>query len=129
MGAEAGEGHDPANRGPAHARRSGALLTDIERVFRDHYGRAVSALVRILGDISLAEDAVQDAFAVALQRWPADGTPPSPAGWIITTARNRAIDRARRESSREERHAQAAALLARDQPEETEEAVRDDQLR
>jgi RNA polymerase sigma-70 factor (ECF subfamily) len=98
-------------------------------VFRDHYGRAVSVLVRLLGDITAAEDAVQDAFAMAVQRWPADGTPPSPVGWIITTARNRAIDRVRRESSREERHAQAAMLLLRDEPEYSEEAVRDDQLR
>jgi RNA polymerase sigma-70 factor (ECF subfamily) len=106
------------------------LLTDIERVFRDHYGRAVSVLVRVFGDISLAEDAVQDAFSVALQRWPADGTPPSPAGWIITTARNRAIDRVRRESSRDERHAHAAMLLAQDaNQQQAEDAVHDDQLR
>ena len=64
------------------------------------------------GDIDLAEEAVQDAFTVALQRWPATGLPPSPAGWIITTARNRAIDRLRREASREDRHAQAALLHA-----------------
>jgi len=86
--------------------------------------------VRVFGDISVAEDAVQDAFSVALQRWPADGTPPSPAGWIVTTARNRAIDRVRRESSRDERHAQAAMLLAQQaSEEEAEDAVRDDQLR
>jgi len=86
--------------------------------------------VRVFGDIAVAEDAVQDAFAIALQRWPADGTPPSPAGWIITTARNRAIDRARRESSRDDRHAQAAMLLAPDtHEEEPEDAVHDDQLR
>ena len=88
----------------------------------------MSVLVRVFGDISIAEDAVQDAFATAVQRWPADGTPPSPVGWIITTARNRAIDRVRRESSREERQAQAALLVARE-PDHTEEAVRDDQLR
>ena len=98
-------------------------------MFRDHYGRAVSVLVRLLGDITLAEDAVQDAFAMALQRWPADGAPPSPVGWIITTARNRAIDRVRREASREERHAQAALLVLRDEPDYSEEAVHDDQLR
>ena len=86
--------------------------------------------MRVFGDIAVAEDAVQDAFAIALQRWPADGTPPSPAGWIITTARNRAIDRARRESSRDDRHAQAAMLLAPDtHEEEPEDAVHDDQLR
>src|SRR6266851_9597073 len=58
---------------------------DIERVFREEYGRAVSVLVRVFGDIDIAEDAVQDAFARAVVRWPEDGLPPSPAGWIITT--------------------------------------------
>ena len=71
---------------------------------------------------------MQDAFAVAVQRWPADGLPPSPAGWIITTARNRAIDRLRREASREDRHAQAALLHTRGEPAE-EGPVRDDRLR
>jgi RNA polymerase sigma-70 factor (ECF subfamily) len=103
----------------------------VERVFREEYGRAVAVLVRVFGDITIAEEAVQDAFATALQRWPAGGLPPSPAGWIITTARNRAIDRLRRESSRADRHAQAALLHARDQPAEEEEEgpVRDDRLR
>jgi RNA polymerase sigma-70 factor (ECF subfamily) len=101
---------------------------EIERVFRDEYGRAVAILVRVFGDIDVAEEAVQDAFTVAVQRWPATGLPPSPAGWIITTARNRAIDRLRREASREDRHAQAALLHARGEPHE-EGAVRDDRLR
>ncbi|WP_336207039.1 RNA polymerase sigma factor [Nonomuraea sp. LPB2021202275-12-8] len=100
----------------------------IERVFTEEYGRAVAVLVRVFGDIDIAEEAVQDAFAVAVQRWPADGPPPSPAGWIITTARNRAIDRLRRESSRQDRHAQAALLHASDEPAE-EGPVRDDRLR
>jgi len=82
----------------------------IERVFREEYGRAVAVLVRGFGDIDLAEEAVQEAFAAAAERWTASGPPPSPAGWIITTARNRAIDRLRRESTREDRHAQAALL-------------------
>jgi RNA polymerase sigma-70 factor (ECF subfamily) len=101
---------------------------DIERVFREEYGRAVAVLVRHFGDIDFAEEAVQDAFAVALQRWPSSGLPPSPAGWIITTARNREIDRRRREASRDERHAQAARLQAGGPPGE-EEAVQDDRLR
>lgn len=101
----------------------------IEAVFAEHYGRAVASLIRVFGDIGVAEDAVQDAFAAALQRWPADGLPPSPPGWIITTARNRAIDRLRRESSRADRHAQAALLHAEDAPEEPAGAVRDDRLR
>ena len=81
-------------------------------VFREEYGRAVAVLVRVFGDIDIAEDAVQDAFAAAVARWPEAGPPPSPAGWIITTARNRAIDRLRREASRADRHAQAALLHA-----------------
>ncbi|HWB36591.1 MAG TPA: sigma factor, partial [Rugosimonospora sp.] len=76
-------------------------------MFRDEYGRAVAVLTRVLGDLDLAEDAVQDAFATAAQRWPAGGVPPSPAGWLITTARNRAIDRLRREAARADKHAQA----------------------
>ena len=85
-------------------------LADVERVFREEYGRAVAVLTRVLGDIDLAEDAVQDAFAEAAKRWPAAGLPPSPAGWIITTARNRAIDRLRREAARAGKQAQAALL-------------------
>ena len=105
---------------------------EIERVFRAEYGRAVSVLVRVCGDIDTAEEAVQDAFATALERWPHGGVPPSPAGWIITTARNRAVDRFRRESSRDERHAAAAELLAREEPGDVmlqEDVVHDDQLR
>ncbi|MFJ2886909.1 RNA polymerase sigma factor [Streptomyces sp. NPDC087305] len=102
--------------------------TDIEAVFRAEYGRAVSVLVRFLADIDLAEEAVQDAFTTAVQKWPETGVPPSPAGWIITTARNRAIDRLRRESSREARHTEAALLYASDAPAE-EGPVRDDRLR
>ena len=104
---------------------------EIERVFRAEYGRAVAILVRVFGDIDVAEEAVQDAFTTAVQRWPSTGLPPSPAGWIITTARNRAIDRLRREASHADRHAQAAllhALHARDEPAK-EGPVRDDRLR
>ena len=107
---------------------SALQISGIERVFREEYGRAVAVLVRAFGDIDLAEEAVQDAFSVAAQRWPSAGLPPSPAGWIITTARNRAIDRLRRESSRDDRHAQAWLLRAGDEPVE-ELAVRDDRLR
>jgi len=85
-------------------------------------------LVRICGDIDLAEECVQDAFAAAVARWPVDGVPPSPAGWLITTARNRAIDRARREKSRDARHALAALATAPEPPEEVG-AVQDDRLR
>jgi RNA polymerase sigma-70 factor (ECF subfamily) len=101
---------------------------EIERVFREEYGRAVAVLIRAFGDIDVAEEAVQDAFTEAVRRWPSRGLPPSPAGWIITTARNRAIDRLRREASRADRHAQAALLHARDEPAE-EGPVRDERLR
>src|SRR6202162_5119318 len=103
----------PPDRSSAASRRGLSTLatSEIERVFREEYGRAVAVLVRVFGDIDLAEEAVQDAFTAALQRWPTTGLPPSPAGWIISTARNRAIDRFRREASREDRHAQAALLL------------------
>jgi RNA polymerase sigma-70 factor, ECF subfamily len=104
-----------------------ATPADIERAFRAEHGRAVAVLVRVFGDIDIAEDAVQDAFAAAVERWPASGVPPSPAGWIITTARNRAIDRLRREATRADRHA-AAALLAAEAP-EPEGPVEDDRLR
>jgi RNA polymerase sigma-70 factor, ECF subfamily len=102
--------------------------SEITRVFREEYGRAVAVLVRVFGDIDVAEEAVQDAFTAAVERWPSTGLPPSPAGWIITTARNRAIDRLRREASREDRHAQAALLHAADEPFE-EGPVRDERLR
>jgi RNA polymerase sigma-70 factor, ECF subfamily len=106
----------------------GVTRSDIERVFREEYGRAVAVLARVFGDIDIAEEAVQEAFATALARWPDVGLPPAPAGWIITTARNRAIDRLRREASRDDRHAQAALLQARDQSVE-ESPVQDDRLR
>ncbi|GLZ39747.1 sigma-70 family RNA polymerase sigma factor [Actinokineospora sp. NBRC 105648] len=109
----------------------------VARVFAREYGRAVAVLVRVLGDIDLAEDAVQDAFTAAVRTWPTDGVPPSPAGWIITTARNKAVDRLRRESTRDDRHAAAARLHAdsaesqwtEKNEEDEEDAVRDDRLR
>jgi RNA polymerase sigma-70 factor, ECF subfamily len=85
---------------------------EIARVFRAEYGRAVAVLVRVFGDIDIAEDAVQDAFAAALVHWPTGGLPPSPAGWIITTARNKATDKLRREALRPGRQAEAARLHA-----------------
>jgi RNA polymerase sigma-70 factor (ECF subfamily) len=105
-----------------------ATAAEIDAVFRAEYGRAVAVLIRFLGDIDLAEEAVQDAFTTAVAKWPETGIPPSPAGWIIATARNRAIDRLRRESTREARHAEAAQLYAPDEPPE-EGPVRDDRLR
>ena len=105
------------------------LPADLERIFRDESGRCIAILVRVFGDIDIAEDAVQEAFVVAAQKWPVDGIPPNPGGWITTTARNRALDRLRRESSRDDRQAQAALLHADGEPIEEVGAVRDDRLR
>lgn len=99
----------------------------IERVFREEHGRAVAVLVRVFGDVDVAEDAVQEAFAEAVRRWPEEGAPASPAGWIITTARNKAIDRLRREAARSGKHAQAVLLNAAEPVEAS--AVEDDRLR
>jgi RNA polymerase sigma-70 factor, ECF subfamily len=102
---------------------------EIARVFRREYGRAVAVLVRRFGDIDLAEEAVQDAFAAAIDHWPRTGPPPSPAGWIITTARNRAVDRLRREAVRADRQAQAVLLHDVTDEADEEGPVRDDRLR
>jgi RNA polymerase sigma-70 factor (ECF subfamily) len=102
---------------------------DIAAIFRAESGRSVATLVRLFGSIDIAEEAVQDAFAVAIERWPADGLPPNPGAWITTTARNRAIDRLRRESSRHDRHAQAALLQAKNESIEPVGPVSDDRLR
>jgi RNA polymerase sigma-70 factor (ECF subfamily) len=101
----------------------------IESIFRSEYGRAVAVLVRAFGDIDLAEDSVQDAFAEAVRRWPVDGEPPSPAGWIVTTARRKALDRVRREASRAGREAQAAAAVAESEEPAEVDVVEDDRLR
>jgi RNA polymerase sigma-70 factor (ECF subfamily) len=102
--------------------------TELERIFREESGRVVATLVRLFGDIDIAEEMVQEAFLVASERWPA-GLPPNPGGWITTTARNRAIDRLRREASRHDRHAQAALLHERAEPSEPVGDVKDDRLR
>jgi RNA polymerase sigma-70 factor, ECF subfamily len=117
-----GDGDDPATLDQA----------EVGRIFREESGRSVATLIGVFGDIDLAEDAVQEAFAAALHRWPADGLPPNPGGWITTTARNRAIDRLRRESRGRELLGEVAALSPGDQeadvPEETG-TVPDDRLR
>ncbi|WP_236652197.1 RNA polymerase sigma factor [Streptacidiphilus neutrinimicus] len=111
-----------------------AARRETEQVFREEYGRCVAALIRFLGDIDLAEEAVQEAFTVALEQWPLRGLPPKPGAWITTTARNRAVDRLRREASRHDRHRQAQRLLdaTTATPEERaaeEGPVSDDRLR
>ncbi|HEY6468449.1 MAG TPA: RNA polymerase sigma factor [Candidatus Dormibacteraeota bacterium] len=101
---------------------------EIERVFREEFGRAVAVLVRSFGDIDIAEEAVQEAFTVAVQRWPETGLPPSPAGWIITTARHRAIDRLRSDAARADRYAKAALMQSENYPID-DGPVRDERLR
>ncbi|MBM2823090.1 MAG: putative polymerase, sigma-24 subunit, subfamily, partial [Thermoleophilia bacterium] len=100
----------------------------VEQVFREEWSHGVAILTRVLGDLELAEDAVQDAFATALERWPRDGVPRNPGAWIVTTARNRAIDRIRRDRVFQEK----AELLARLQDLSTDEddvsAIPDDRL-
>jgi RNA polymerase sigma-70 factor (ECF subfamily) len=108
-------------------------------IFRREAGRCTATLIRVLGDIDLAEDAVAEAFAVAAEQWPIHGVPPNPGGWITTTARNRAIDRLRRESTRTDRHLAAHQLTVDDmQPDHDPQlddldafvdVVPDDQLR
>src|SRR5690348_11923367 len=141
MGAQGDPGVCRPDRSAPVPRRGRGLMartpdfpaSQIEQIFREEYGRAVAVLVRAFGDIDVAEEAVQDAFTVAVERWPADGLPPSPAGWIITTARNRAIDRLRREASREGRHAEALLQAGGDRPaddsEEVEADMGDERLR
>ncbi|HKP98875.1 MAG TPA: DUF6596 domain-containing protein [Actinomycetes bacterium] len=104
---------------------------EIGRIFREESGRSLAALIRAFGDIDLAEDAVQEAFAVALGRWPHDGVPPNPGGWITTTARRHAIDRLRRESRGRELLGEAAVLAGSDDPGMPQELgpVEDDRLR
>jgi RNA polymerase sigma-70 factor (ECF subfamily) len=85
-------------------------MPDLAEIFRREAGRCTATLIRVLGDIDLAEDAVAEAFVIAAEQWPTQGVPPNPGGWITTTARNRAIDRLRRESTRTDRHLAALRL-------------------
>ncbi|HST24390.1 MAG TPA: RNA polymerase sigma factor [Gaiellaceae bacterium] len=130
-GRGAGDRHEDPLR-PAGVDRGaagGAAL--IDEVFRSNWGRAVAALVRATGDVDLAEDAVQEAFAVAVERWPRDGVPASPLGWIVTTARNRAIDRIRRERTLAAKLPKLARLARTDGAEEdddVESAIPDERL-
>jgi RNA polymerase sigma-70 factor (ECF subfamily) len=102
---------------------------DFTELFRQESGKAIATLTRIFGDIDVAEECVQEAFAVAMQKWQESGPPPNPAAWIITTARNKGIDRVRREAKRDDRYEQAERIAAADDPLEDTGPVRDDQLR
>ena len=93
------------------------MTASLDHVFRDEWGRVLAALIGFLGDFELAEEAAQEAFVAAAERWPRDGTPDNPRAWLITTARNRAIDRLRRDRTL------AAKLRLLDVPETTEQAV------
>jgi RNA polymerase sigma-70 factor, ECF subfamily len=126
MGSKAGARHDDTHRGtPLYG--AAKLNAEIEAIFRCEYGRSVAVLTRYLGDISSAEEAVQEAFAIALAKWPSIGIPPSPVGWIITAARNKALDRLRKEASRSERQRAAQWLIEAEHVEEHD--VHDDRLR
>jgi RNA polymerase sigma-70 factor (ECF subfamily) len=111
-------------------------LTDLHELFRHESGRVLASLIRVLGDFDLAEDAVQEAFVVALERWPVDGVPARPGAWITTTARNKALDRLRREGRRADKEAAAdrlRLLVPDDEPTEHDETamttIADDRLR
>ena len=114
-----------------HDDRLDATQTSISRVFREEYGRVVAGLVRLLGDIDLAEESVQDALLIASQRWPQTGVPPNPAAWITVTAKNRALDRLRRESTRAHRELRATMSTQPDPDEQAIEGqpIEDDRLR
>jgi RNA polymerase sigma-70 factor (ECF subfamily) len=111
---------------PAQAAELGAAITEIVRA---EHGRIVATLIRRLGDIDLAEDAVAEALITALERWPADGIPPNPGAWLTTTAGNKAIDRIRREAKRDAKYAEAAMLEDDDTPPPDDGPVQDDRLR
>ena len=100
----------------------------IERIYREEYGRIVASLVRRFGDIDIAEEAAGEALLAAVERWPRDGVPPNPGGWLTTTAGNRAIDRIRRENNRDAKH-QAALMITDDSTHEPTGIVEDDRLR
>lgn len=104
-----------------YARSANRCSVALDAIFREHWGRVLATLVGILGDIELAEDAAQDAFVIAAQRWPRDGEPGNPVGWLISTARNRAIDRLRRQRVMQEK----TKLLAHELKTRSEATVRD----
>lgn len=107
----------------------GPTTDEVARVFREESGRCIATLVRAFGSIDVAEDAVQEAFVAALRTWPSGGLPPNPGGWITTTARNRAIDRVRRESTRGARETEATVMHADPEPPTDVGELPDDQLR
>jgi RNA polymerase sigma-70 factor (ECF subfamily) len=128
VGREAPRLHVRDGRGAAarHRLRDDVRIDDLSRAYRDERAKSVAILGRVLGDLDLAEDAVQDAFVRAAERWPRDGVPANPGAWIVATARNRAIDRIRREQTL----ARKTGLLARAEqlPEDQEAVIPDERL-
>jgi RNA polymerase sigma-70 factor, ECF subfamily len=100
----------------------------VSEIFRDEHGRIIAGLIRRFGDIDIAEEALGEALVVALAKWPADGIPPNPAGWLTTTATNKALDRLRRAKVRDEKYAEVA-MITPDEPPEPTGPVVDDRLR
>src|SRR6478736_1757043 len=109
----------------ARCRAERRVSEDLPAIFRREVGRCTATLIRVLGDVDLAEDAVAEAFAIAAERWPETGVPPNPGAWITTTARNRAIDRLRRESTRTQRHVAAHRLETLDMEPDDQADLRD----
>lgn len=101
---------------------------ELDRVFREEYGRVVASLARRFGDLDIAEDAASEAVLTAVEKWPVDGIPPNPGGWLTTTAGNRAIDKLRREAKRDAKY-QAALMITDDSPQQPTGPVVDDRLR
>lgn len=100
----------------------------IDRIYREEYGRVVASLARRFGDLDIAEDAAGEALLIAVEKWPVDGIPPNPGGWLTTTAAHRAIDRIRRESLRDTKH-QAALMITDPTPDPPTGPLEDDRLR
>ncbi|MET1058809.1 MAG: RNA polymerase sigma factor [Nocardioides sp.] len=108
--------------------RAAAGLGAVESIVRAEHGRVLAGLIRRFGDIDLAEDALSEALVVALEKWPVDGPPPNPGGWLTTTATRKALDRIRREKVRDTKYAEAA-MITDDTPPEPTGPVEDDRLR
>jgi len=118
---------DAPGRDTPEGARSGAAV--VERVYRAEFGKVVASLAGRFGDLDLAEDMAQEAFVEAVRRWPTEGVPPNPGGWLTVVARNRALDRLRRESTRQARHQEAEMLSAPEDPRAPVTSVADERLR
>ena len=103
-------------------------MSDLDRIFREEYGRVVASLARRFGDLDIAEEAASEAVLAAVEKWAVDGVPPNPGGWLTTTAGNRAIDKIRREAKRDAKY-QAAYMLTDDSPPPPTGPIEDDRLR